>query len=296
MRDKLVQLIHNSLLSDSKSVLLTADLGYSVFDVFEEFRDSQYFNVGVSEQLMASMSCGLALEGMKVFCYSIGVFPTLRCLEQIRNDVTYHENDVTFISSGAGFSYGALGMSHHCVQDIGFVSSIPGITICTPANEFELDLAYPLLNGPCYLRIDKSICDHQPEDISLGIDIIKYASSSSVSAPKVSVLFHGSIGSIAFQCIDNNSFDLYSVPCLKRSVGLDKVICDSDYIITIEEHSICNGFASFISSLIIQLNSKVKLLPIALPHEHSSVVGTQSYLREHYDLTSNHLQSLLNLL
>ena len=86
---------------DSKVILLTADLGFGAFECFEPFRNKQYFNVGVCEQLMASMAAGLSKEGFKVFIYSIGVFPTMRCLEQIRNDISYHDFEVTIVTTGA---------------------------------------------------------------------------------------------------------------------------------------------------------------------------------------------------
>ena len=124
---------------DSKVILLTADLGFGAFECFEPFRNKQYFNVGVCEQLMASMAAGLSKEGFKVFIYSIGVFPTMRCLEQIRNDISYHDFEVTIVTTGAGFSYGSLGMTHHCVQDIGIMRSIPSIDIFTPSNDYEMN-------------------------------------------------------------------------------------------------------------------------------------------------------------
>ena len=127
MRELFIQKLLDKMRNDSSVILLTADLGFGVFNCFEDYRNKQYFNVGVSEQLMASMAAGLSIEGFNVFIYSIGVFPTLRCLEQIRNDLSYHNCAVTIVSSGAGFSYGPLGMTHHCIQDIGYMSSIPNI-------------------------------------------------------------------------------------------------------------------------------------------------------------------------
>ena len=86
----------------------------------------------------------------------IGVFPTLRCLEQIRNDISYHDCQVTIVTSGAGFSYGSLGMTHHCIQDIGYMSSIPNINIFTPANDFEMGNILENKCGIKYIRLDKS--------------------------------------------------------------------------------------------------------------------------------------------
>ena len=91
---------------DSNLMLLTGDLGYGVFEEFEKKYPKQYLNVGVAEQNMTGVAAGLALEGKIIFTYSIGNFPTLRCLEQIRNDVCYHELNINIIATGGGFSYG----------------------------------------------------------------------------------------------------------------------------------------------------------------------------------------------
>ena len=84
---------------------------------------------------MTSLAAGLASEGYHVFTYSIANFPTLRCLEQIRNDVAYHRLPVTVVAVGAGFAYGNLGYSHHAVQDIAILRTLPGMTILSPAHQ-----------------------------------------------------------------------------------------------------------------------------------------------------------------
>ena len=86
MREAFLNALTSLAETDESVTLLTADLGYGVFEKFEEKFKNQYFNVGVAEQNMTGLAVGLALEGKKVITYSIGNFPTLRCLEQIRND------------------------------------------------------------------------------------------------------------------------------------------------------------------------------------------------------------------
>ena len=118
-RDAFVNSLTNYLRANSDSVLLTADLGFGVFDNLFKDLPQQIFNVGVAEQLMTNLAAGLAHSHSKVFTYSIGVFPTLRCLEQIRNSFSYHSSNVVIVTSGAGFSYGSLGITHHCTEDLG---------------------------------------------------------------------------------------------------------------------------------------------------------------------------------
>ena len=280
---------------DSKVILLTADLGFGAFECFEPFRNKQYFNVGICEQLMASMAAGMSIEGFKVFIYSIGVFPTMRCLEQIRNDISYHDCEVTIVSTGAGFSYGSLGMTHHCVQDIGVMRSIPAIDIFSPANTYEMNDILDNSKGIRYVRIDKSQLNLKPTKTLKDIFCYCYFSNDNVKEDKkILVLSHGSIGEISVPFLNNqHNLDFYNLALVKESDKLINLCSSYRKIVTIEEHSIVNGFFSFISSLL----SKNKILKeidyIALPHEHFSLVGDQNYLRENSGLNSESLYSKL---
>lgn len=275
--------------NDSSIILLTADLGFGAFDCFEEFRNKQYFNVGVSEQLMASMAAGLSKEGFKVYMYSIGVFPTFRCLEQIRNDISYHNCAVTIVTTGAGFSYGALGMTHHCIQDIGIMSSIPEINIFTPANNFEMDETFKLDCGLRYIRIDKSELNLLPKNKNSS-HYCYYKNSRYDKKDKILILSHGSIGSIAEPFLnDKYKVDFYTIPYLNESNLLLGLLSEYKRIITIEEHSIRNGFFSFINNFLAKKKILKEVDFIGLTHEHVSIVGDQTFLREQLSLNSETL-------
>ena len=104
--------------NDPKFQLLTADLGFGIFDKLRELFPKNFINVGVAEQNLIGIATGMALTGLSPICYSIGNFPTMRCLEQIRNDAAYHDASIMIVSSGGGFGYKQLGMSHHSTEDI----------------------------------------------------------------------------------------------------------------------------------------------------------------------------------
>ena len=283
------------MVEDPTVILLTADLGFGAFECFETFRNKQYFNVGISEQLMASMAAGLSAEGFKVYIYSIGVFPTMRCLEQIRNDISYHDSNVTIVTTGAGFSYGSLGMTHHCVQDIGVMSSIPNIRIFTPSNKFEMEHILKDSKGIKYIRIDKSQIDLKPKNFSNANFYYCYFLNEKVPCEKkILVLTHGSIGSITLPFLnDKFNIDFYSISCLQESTELLKLCKKYKKIITIEEHSLVNGFFSFISSFLSKNKIQIEIDYLALPNEHISEVGDQIYLRDKFNLNSKTLKSKL---
>lgn len=172
MRDAFMNTLTALAERDESLFFITADLGYGVVEPFAERFPKQFLNVGVAEQNMTGVATGLALEGRTVFTYSIGNFPTLRCLEQIRNDACYHNANIKIIASGGGFSYGALGMSHHTTEDLGILRALPGVTIVAPGTAWEAGQATAALAtqaGVGYLRLDKTAATDSGGDIfSLG--------------------------------------------------------------------------------------------------------------------------------
>src|SRR5438477_1337258 len=129
MRDQFVKTLTALAETNSRIMLVTGDLGFGVLTGFKERFPRQHLNVGVAEQNMTGVATGLALEGRIVFTYSIANFPTLRCLEQVRNDVCYHEANVKIVSIGGGFSYGALGISHHATEDLAIFRALPNMAV-----------------------------------------------------------------------------------------------------------------------------------------------------------------------
>ena len=171
MRDIFVRELLRHARLDKRIMLVSGDLGFGVLDQYSTELPKQFLNVGVAEQNMTGLAAGMAIEGRNVFTYSIGNFPTLRCLEQIRNDILYHGVSVNIVAIGGGFSYGALGMSHHATEDIAIVRALPGIRVFAPCDEMEtIALVGKMVEDPApsYVRLDKSIVT-QP-----GVDAFEY--------------------------------------------------------------------------------------------------------------------------
>src|SRR5256885_1033596 len=142
--------------ANPRVVLLTGDLGFAVLDEFRANCPRQFYNVGVAEQNLAGVAAGLALSGHIVFTYSIGNFPTLRCLEQVRNDICYHQADVKIVTVGGGLAYGSLGMSHFATEDLAILRALPELTVVAPGDPTEVEQLVPQIvarPGPVYLRL-----------------------------------------------------------------------------------------------------------------------------------------------
>jgi transketolase len=158
MRKTFVDSLLGLAKKDPKILLVVGDLGYGVVDEFKNQLPEQFINFGINEQSMMSAAAGLAQEGFRPFVYSIGNFPTARCLEQIRNDVCYMNLPVTIVSVGSGFAYGTAGYSHHLIEDLSMLRGLPNLAIYSPSdsNDANDNLEEIMKNSkPSYLRLGK---------------------------------------------------------------------------------------------------------------------------------------------
>jgi transketolase len=290
MRTAFINQLIEEARSDKSIFLIVGDLGFSVVEPFAEEFSDRFLNAGVAEQNMMGIAAGLALEGYTAFTYSIGNFPTLRCMEQIRYDVCYHNLNVKIVAVGGGYAYGSLGASHHATEELGMLRTIPNLTVCAPGDPVETRAVTSLIinhNGPCYLRLGKAgepIVHKNEIKIELGKMI------PVLEGKGTAILSTGAMLKYSFNYIYNNklSWGLYSFPFIKP-LDLDglKIIADNyEKIITIEEHQMSGGFGSAILEGYNDLEESDKLLKhpklkrIAIPDQFVNVAGSQEYLRK----------------
>jgi len=288
MRDSMIKSLFE-LANDNKDVvLITGDLGFGLFESFSEKFPSQFINIGIAEQNMIGVATGLALEGKIVFVYSIGNFPTLRCLEQIRNDACYHNLNINIICMGAGFSYGALGMSHHATEDIAIMRSLPGTTVISPSTEDEAYFSTIELSkrdDVGYLRLDKSKVSKSKKlknefEIGKG-NILKDGSDYTIIAC-------GGIveeALLAAEDLDKNNISckvvsMHTIKPIDNALIQD-CVKNSKGIISLEEGNITGG----LGSAILEACSKngefpLKIKILGINDEYVSIVGSQEYLRD----------------
>ena len=99
------------------------------------------------------------MTGYNVYFYSIGNFPTLRCIEQIRNDIAYHQANVKVVAVGGGYAYGDLGATHHATEALGMLRTIPNMVVCSPSDPYEARALTSLSSnyaGPMYIQLGKA--------------------------------------------------------------------------------------------------------------------------------------------
>jgi len=149
MRDAFIRTLLDVAARDPRVMLVTGDLGFNVLEPFAERFPEQFLNAGVAEQNMTGVAAGLALSGHVVFTYSIANFPTLRCLEQIRNDVCIHGANVVVVAVGGGLAYGNLGATHHGTEDLAIMSALPAMTVFAPGDPIECPSSRSAGRSPC---------------------------------------------------------------------------------------------------------------------------------------------------
>lgn len=294
MKKALINTLVNLMDEYNNIYMFTGDLGFGVMNPIIEKHPDRFVNVGICEQNLTSAATGMAMEGNIVFTYSIGNFPTLRCMEQIRNDACYHNANVKIISVGGGFAYGQLGMSHHATEDVAMMRVLPNMTVLTPADSFETIEAVKLavkINGPVYIRLgrggEKDI-SHRDFDITkpMALEIPENKDAKA----KIAIIGSGIVMPDVESAADILAADYYvkafSLACVKP-VEIDSIIhiCENmDYVFTIEEHQITGGIGSLVAEVIAENRIQTKFVRIGMKDQFTQVVGSPDYLRKEYGI------------
>ena len=301
MRDTVIRTLIEEAKKNKDIELLTGDWVFGVLKPFYEQLPNQFTNAGIAEQSMTGIAAGMALCGKTVFTYSIGNFPTLRCVEQIRNDCAYMKANVKIICVGGGFVYGSLGMSHQATDDIAIIRALPGVTVVCPGDPTEAAEAVKAIihtPGTVYLRLGRG----GEKKVHEKIENFQIGKALQVRAPqegaqkKIAVFSTGAIleeATAAADLLEKDGigvaqYSFHTVKPIDRET-IAKCAEQYDTIVTVEEHNILGGFASAVSEVITDLGAKVKLIKIGIPDEYCTAVGNQNYLRSLYGMNAEQI-------
>lgn len=299
MRDAFVARLAELAEADPRIMLITGDLGFGVLDSFAERFPRQFLNAGVAEQNMTGVAAGLALEGRVVFTYSIANFSTLRCLEQIRNDAAYHNADVKVVSVGGGFSYGALGVSHHATEDLAIFRAMPQVTVVAPGDDWEAAEATSALvrtPGTCYLRLDRSSAGNTSRP---GERFVLGQARTVREGTALTLITSGGILKPAMDAAEvlaaeGTECRVLSMHSLKP-FDHDAILCaakETGALITIEEHVVEGGLGGAVAETCMEAGVYPPAFRrIGLRGGFASVVGSQDYLRTRYKMDLGHIIS-----
>ena len=292
MRTAFIETLFELAQKDERITLVVGDLGFGVVIPFKEHLPGQFVNAGVAEQNMTGIAAGMALSGKIVFTYSIANFPTLRCLEQVRNDVCYHRANVKIVSVGGGMSYGSLGPSHHATEDAAMMRALPNMTVVAPGDPIETRLATQALieqAGPAYLRLGRAgepVVHTSEPTFQLGQAITVRQGQDITLITTGGQLYNTmrAATALAKQNVQARVLSMHTIKPLDAQAVLIAAE-ETSAIFTIEEHSIIGGLGSAVAEVLMEADRRPRYFKrIGLDNVFSSTVGDQDYLRAQYGL------------
>ena len=292
MRTTFINELVKEARKNDRIFLLVGDLGYNVVEPFANEFPERFINVGICEQNMAGIAGGLAMNGWIVYCYSIGNFPTLRCIEQIRNDITYYKSNVRIVSVGAGYAYANQGVSHQATEEVAMLRSLPNMIVCSPSDPVETKMLVQMSfthQGPMYIRLakagEKSFHTEDIHDYQIGslLPIINKGSETLV-------LTSGAILAPVMESIETKAlnYDVFTVPVVKP-LNVSQLCALAEQhaqIIVVEENQKSGGIGSAIIETLSDAynNGSLKVYPriqrIAINDEYLDIAGSQRYLQQ----------------
>lgn len=304
MRKEFIKVLTKLAEKDKDIYLLTGDLGFSLFEEFIQKFPKRFINCGVAEQNMIGVAAGLAMEGKKPYIYSIIPFATMRCFEQIRNNICYQNLNVKIIGMGAGFSYKAEDFTHYAIEDMAILKPLPNLILLSPADAIEskkLIMQSYFKNQPVYMRMDKSnkIVHKESDKIIIGKPFVFRAGNDAI------IITTGSCIETAINVakkLEKNGINLKVIgihtikPIDEKS--LLKEIQNYKFIFTLHEHKTIGGLGSSVAQILIRnITQNIIFEDFGVSDDYRNVVGSQEYLKKYYKIDEDSVyKKIINLL
>ncbi|MBI2641438.1 transketolase [Candidatus Roizmanbacteria bacterium] len=253
MRYKFAEVFQRIAKKDKKIVFMTGDLGFHAFEKLRDELGERFINAGVAEHNMATAAAGMAYAGLKPWIYSIAPFVTIKVLEEIRNDICLPNHDVKIVGLGGGYDYGIAGPTHHAINDVGIMMTLPNMRIYAPGSAEDLEEIMKKMNkekGPTYLRLTKA------EKIPVAVS--KYSPVRRiVTGNKVTVVV---LGSILNRLLLAKGVDVWLVSEMPFLIPQDlkKSIQKTKRVVVLEEHVEVGGLGHYFHHLLFENNIMVK--------------------------------------
>jgi len=296
MRNAFADEITKLAREDERVVLLSGDIGNKLFDNFKKVDERRFYNCGVAEANMMGVAAGLALSGLRPVIYTITPFTTTRCFEQIRVDACYHKAPVVIVGTGAGLSYAELGPTHHSLEDMAILRTLPGMRVLAPCDATELRLALRaalLEDGPVYIRIGKkgepAIHARAPEFrigqsivVRPGTDVALIAAGTIMAQVLKAAELLGERG-VSAEVVSFHSVKPLDLAYLERACTRFKLIA------TVEEHGRIGGLGGAVAEFLADRRDAPVQLSFGTDDEFMHEVGSQDYARAKFGLTAGNI-------
>jgi transketolase len=280
---------------DERVRLLTGDLGFTVFDEFAERFPDRFLNVGVAEQNMVGVATGLAEAGFIPFVYSIATFASMRPYEFIRNGPLLHRLPVRIVGVGAGFDYGANGITHYALEDVAIMRSQPAMTVIAPADRDQTSAALDAtwdLDGPLYLRLGKG------GDAVPGLDG-RFELGRATTIREGGDLALIGLGGIAAELVEASrelegrglraSVTVVSSLTAEPDEELIRVLSEVPLALTVEAGYVKGGLGSEVAETIVERGLSCRLVRCGVETMPHGVSGSAAFLNDRAGISARRL-------
>ena len=297
-RDAFWNKVYENPKHDKDIIVISADMGAPALDKFRVDLPAQFVNVGIAEQNAITLASGLAMNGKKVFTYAIAPFITLRCLEQIRVENAIMNIPITIVGVGGGFGYEDSGPTHHLVEDLAIMRSMPNIVINSITDsimaDYFADLSCREKTWTNYVRLERATLPmvyDKKSDFSKGLSVLK-------TGDKCSIIATGSMVQVALDAADKLAkkkikvgvIDLFSLPINEKH--LLSAVKGVKKIVTLEEHFLPGGLGSAVCEVLCDnsVSVPVKRIGISTEQGYCYKYGGREVIREHLQIDSGSVQ------
>lgn len=302
MRDAFFNALYPLFQQNKRAVIVTADTGAPTLDQYWQNLPEQFINVGIAEQQMIGMACGLALEGRKVYTYAIAPFITLRCYEHNKLDICAMKLPIVNLGVGAGYAYDIMGPTHHTTEDISIMRALPNLVIYSPADGItatalaKISFENP---GPQYIRFDRAgipdLYQNQERNFFDGLIVTKPGKDLCLLA--TGAMVHTALkvaAELERQRINAEVIDVFRLKPLNEEL-LFKLLKDTKKLVTLEEHRLPGGFGSLIAEALLDARKNLPLLRIGMKDQFVFDLGGREVIWEKYGLDAKNIaQKILN--
>ncbi len=297
MRDVFLETLYKEMKTNKKIFFIAADFGSPVLDKIREDYPNRFINVGIVEQNLVNVSTGLALEGFIVYAYAIAPFITMRCFEQIRVNMAILSQlkpmNINFIGVGAGVSYAMSGPTHHCLEDLSIMNTLPNMEVFSPADYITTE-AYVKrslnIKKPKYIRLDAKpmiAIEKKINNFDKGFRVLKEGNH-------VAIISTGYMTQKVIEIVEKYNIkviDLYIINNYDK-VSLKKELEDVATIITIEEGFKNSGGVD--AEINFNFKDDKKIINLGFEKKYTFEIGDREFVHSKNGIGKEDLINIIN--
>lgn len=302
MRDVFIDALYEKMAENDKIFFLSADFGAPSLDKLRKDFKDRFINVGIAEQNLINTAVGLALENYVVYAYAIAPFITMRPYEQIRQNLAIASQtktlNVNLIGVGAGLSYGLSGPSHHCLEDISIMRTLPNFMIFSPSDwkltKYFVDYSIKI-KTPKYLRLDGKPLPaiyKKTNDVIFKQGFCELLKGKKVCLISTGFMVHQAL-KVAKNFQDMGVIDIFLLKPLKENLLFNK-LKKYRYLITLEEGFINKGgLDALVSKVLANQGANIPLKSLGFGDKYLFEVGDRNYLHKLNKLDDGNLVKII---